>query len=296
MELATFGMPPILVATPGEPVVRLRCNNPPVSVYVDTFRTTRHDLGGARSVLLHTDGLNEALTAAGELYRDHLEAHLQACISRAQLWKAFEAEVPAPDDDVTFLLLTRVDAAPLWQDALTIESRLDKVEEAIQQVEQGLATALTLDADARFEFAMAIREALLNAYEHGSLEINATEKHRLLKEGLFYEHLLERETTQDRLITLEGSFHLEGANHLLKVTVTDEGPGFTPPRYWFNEPDSILLNGRGLKMVRKYTDAFYFNEKGNAITLVKIYGGGSDGTGADECERDHHHREHQDHR
>jgi len=46
----------------------------------------------------------------------------------------------------------------------------------------------------------------------------------------------------------------------------------------------MMLSGRGLKMVKMYTDAFYFNEKGNAITLIKIYPGESDAADANQCE------------
>jgi anti-sigma regulatory factor (Ser/Thr protein kinase) len=46
----------------------------------------------------------------------------------------------------------------------------------------------------------------------------------------------------------------------------------------------MLLCGRGLKLVKAYTDTFYLNEKGNAITLVKIYPGGSDAAGANQSQ------------
>ena len=67
METAVFGMPPLLVATPGR-ARKLRCDNPPLTAYAFDFRTTAHDLGAARSILFYTDGLNEAMNFEDEAF------------------------------------------------------------------------------------------------------------------------------------------------------------------------------------------------------------------------------------
>jgi anti-sigma regulatory factor (Ser/Thr protein kinase) len=46
----------------------------------------------------------------------------------------------------------------------------------------------------------------------------------------------------------------------------------------------MLLCGRGLKLVKAYTDAFYLNEKGNTITLMKVYAEASDAGGANQSQ------------
>jgi len=61
----------------------------------------------------------------------------------------------------------------------------------------------------------------------------------------------------------------------VKLTIRDEGPGFSPALELARDADSLRLCGRGLRMVRKYTDAFYFNEQGNAITLLKLQARGN---------------------
>ena len=275
LETAAFGMPPLLVGTPGEWLRKIPSNNPPVSAYLEEFRTTCHDLGPARAILLYTDGLNEAITQDGSLYRDRLDADFLASGSQAQFLAAFRASVAVPDDDVTFLRLQRLDAGPRWHQRLVIPSRLAEVERAGDAVEQLLEAHAGLGMDARSELGMAIREALMNAYEHGSLEVSADLKRKLLEEGSYFDHLLEHERNTDRHITIDLSLQDEAHNHLLKVIIQDEGPGFEPPTTWFGESDSLMLSGRGLRMVKKYTDAFHFSGKGHAITLVKIYRGES---------------------
>jgi CheY-like chemotaxis protein/anti-sigma regulatory factor (Ser/Thr protein kinase) len=296
LQTAAFGMPPMLAGAPGEPVVKLKCNNPPLSAYFDGFRTTSHDLGSARALLLYTDGLNEAVTADGSLYRDHLEAAFATSSSSRQFAQSFRAKVAVPDDDVTVLILARVDAPPEWEERRVVPSRLQAVDEACQQVEDRLEACQGLDRIARIEFGMAVREALLNAYEHGSLEIPGDRKRELLDDGTYFDRILEREKDTARVINLVLSGHAEGANQVLKVAIQDEGKGFKPPSSWSSEPEQLGLSGRGLRMVRKYTDVFYFNAKGNLITLLKVYRGGNDADRSDQSTGTHPHREHQDDR
>ena len=281
METAAFGMPPILMGDSG-PVRKARCDNPPLSPYVDTFRTTVHDLGATRSVLFYTDGLNEAVTADGSLYREHLDRDFADGLGRGQLWRAFKGKVGVPADDVALVLLTRVDGEPLWETGFTLGSRLEEVERACEDLEARLEDGAELPAGPRGEFAMAIREALLNAYEHGSLEIDFAAKARMLEQGTYYETLREREGKTERHIDVRVAVLARAGQRLLKVTVQDAGPGFAPAPFLFQGADTMLASGRGLRMVRACTDAFYLNEKGNAVTLIRIYPGGSHAIGPNQ--------------
>ena len=275
METAAFGMPPILVRGP-DGIASLRCNNPPLSIFLEDCRTSRHVLAAARSVLLYPDGLNEAQTATGALYREHLAGDFGAGAGLGQFLEAFQARVAAPEDDLTLVLLLRADGEPLWREDLVVPSRLEQLEKASQAVETLLAGCRGLDAGGRGEFAMAVREGLLNAYEHGSLGIDTGAKHRLLDEGLYFEHLLELESAVETPIALSVALQAEGASRLLRVTITDSGPGFCQDAPDYGGEDSMLLHGRGLKMIRKYSDACFFSEEGNTLTLLKIYRGASD--------------------
>jgi anti-sigma regulatory factor (Ser/Thr protein kinase) len=283
MVVASFGMPPLLVGTPGQ-LRKLRCNNPPVSAFADDFRTTEYALLEARSILFYTDGLNEAVSADGALYRDRLDRDFASSATPEQLWAAFQAQVGVPDDDVALVWLSRLDGAPLWQTRLEVESRLEPVEQACQDLERSLEEQTSLASGPCGEFAMAIREAMLNAYEHGSLEIDFRSKCRMLEDGIYYQHLAEREASVDRRIAVELSVQAHAGQRLLKAIIRDEGPGFTPPDARFQGADSMLLCGRGLKMVGKYSDAFYLNAKGNVITLIRIYPGGSDAVDAQQLQ------------
>jgi hypothetical protein len=276
METAAFGMPPILAGTSGGPVSKIRCNNPPISAYPEDFATTRHPLDGIRTLLLYTDGLNEAALPGGTLYREHLDRDYAGSTSFQSFWRAFRERVPHPGDDVTFLLLSRVDGPPLRRVGWDLESRLESVEEGCQRLEDLLLDWNLLPPADLEAFCAAFREALMNAYEHGSLGIRGDQKARLLADGTYFDHLLEAETDVDKPIRVEVSEQAEGANRLLKAVVTDRGEGFTMPMAWSEAPNDLQLYGRGLKMIRKYVDHFFFNEEANAITLLKVCCGRSD--------------------
>ena len=58
-------------------------------------------------------------------------------------------------------------------------------------------------------------------------------------------------------------------NNEMKVTVTDEGPGFNPSSIPDpTAPENIEeLSGRGVFLMTKLADSIKFNEKGNSVTM-----------------------------
>jgi serine/threonine-protein kinase RsbW len=58
--------------------------------------------------------------------------------------------------------------------------------------------------------------------------------------------------------------------NILKVKVTDEGPGFKPGEIPDpTMPENIeLLNGRGVFLMTKLADDIKFNSKGNCVTMT----------------------------
>lgn len=99
-------------------------------------------------------------------------------------------------------------------------------------------------------FFLATIEAINNAAEHGNQ--NLVEKRIIIQYALFQE--------------------------LIVLSVTDEGPGFVP--VFPNLKQVRGARGRGLALIKKYTDILLFNETGNQITLIK-------GTGMKIATTDH---------
>ena len=60
----------------------------------------------------------------------------------------------------------------------------------------------------------------------------------------------------------------------VSVRVTDQGPGFDPAAYpGVDDPESLdESGGRGLVLMRSFTNELRFNDRGNEVTLIKTFG------------------------
>lgn len=92
-----------------------------------------------------------------------------------------------------------------------------------------------------FDMELLAREALGNAVQHGC--------------------------GGDPSRSVQASLNLEpGA---LILAVRDEGPGWDWRSRPVHEPDPECESGRGLFIIRKYSDSFSYNDQGNALTITK---------------------------
>jgi len=128
----------------------------------------------------------------------------------------------------------------------------------------GLAKPTNVDV-----IGMAFHEALVNALEHGCLEMDSS-----LKGDLFAEQDAFAATMQQRLADPHYAGRwIDVAMHVtperLEVVITDDGPGFdtsTVSRY--SEASLSEQCGRGLAMIQLVMDEVHHNAKGNQIRLV----------------------------
>ncbi len=114
----------------------------------------------------------------------------------------------------------------------------------------------------------ALQEALINAIDHGNLELDSAL--RELKDNSYQRLGNERrklEPYASRKVYVTAEFNREGC----RWTVRDEGPGFDPkslpdPR----DPANLQrVSGRGLLLIQTFMDNVYFNDKANEVTMVR---------------------------
>ena len=96
-------------------------------------------------------------------------------------------------------------------------------------------------AELTFDMELLAREALVNAVQHGS--------------------------NSDAARTVQAALRAEGDGLLL--TVSDQGDGWDWRNMVVTEPLPSAETGRGLFIIRKYADGFFYNEKGNMLTITK---------------------------
>ena len=120
---------------------------------------------------------------------------------------------------------------------------------------------------------IALLEMITNAIEHGNLEISLEEKQKALQEGTLKD-LYRIRTASPECAGRKVEIHYEFTPARAAFTITDEGKGFVcaslPDP---SDPRNIMeVSGRGIIMTRLLMDETKYNDKGNAVTVVKVAG------------------------
>lgn len=131
-------------------------------------------------------------------------------------------------------------------------------------VPMGFASATNVDV-----ISMAFHEALVNALEHGNLELDSAMKSDVFSETDPYAALRLQRLSDEQFASRTVDVFMEATPDRFMVTITDQGPGFDTSRAAYAAEDALhKLTGRGLAMIQMVMDAVSFNETGNQIRLV----------------------------
>ena len=126
------------------------------------------------------------------------------------------------------------------------------------------------DPTERLRVGVALDEALLNAIEHGNLELSSDLRQ---EDEAVFRDLGERRRRQppyrDRRVHVRATLSRSEAVYV----VEDEGPGFDPATVPDPSDPANLerIGGRGLMLIRTFMDEVEHSEDGNRITLRKRY-------------------------
>jgi CheY-like chemotaxis protein/anti-sigma regulatory factor (Ser/Thr protein kinase) len=138
----------------------------------------------------------------------------------------------------------------------------------VRRIEEVVLEMRLCDRTELIRLAVALREATINAIEHGNLELDS--ELRQDDERIYYRLGDERRKQSpygERRVRIgvavsrsEATFHIR-----------DEGPGFDPSKLPDpTDPANLCrIGGRGLLLIRTLVDEVTFNATGNEITLVK---------------------------
>jgi len=118
---------------------------------------------------------------------------------------------------------------------------------------------------------MAVFEMIINAIEHGNLEIGFEEKTQALQNGDYLTYIIEKQKQpqyKDKKVTIEYSITPEQ----LAVKVSDEGKGFDYKRITQKTQEAnenMLGHGRGIGLILRLFDEVKYNSIGNQVLLIK---------------------------
>lgn len=214
-------------------------------------------------VLMTTRGPNEAvvralrLGAANYVARTSMARDLTSTVSRVlALCGRYK---PGPE-----LLASRTST----ETTFLLPNDFDLFQPVIAYIQDELERFHDCRPSERVYIGIAVEEALLNALVHGNLEIGPEVREKGLET---YENLIRKKSSlapyKDRRIKVTCTFSRDD----VRVRVTDEGPGFDVMA--LPDPTSpenrAKAGGRGLLLIRSFTDEIRHNKKGNEIELVK---------------------------
>jgi CheY-like chemotaxis protein len=138
----------------------------------------------------------------------------------------------------------------------------------IGYLEEMLTRLELCDRTELMRVSIALQEALLNAIEHGNLEVGS--ELRQTDEKAYYDQVRQRRQEKpyrERRVYLTARVSPAEAVYIVR----DEGPGFDPSAVGDPTDPANLENigGRGLLLIRTFMDQVYHNASGNEITLIK---------------------------
>ncbi|HQI79997.1 MAG TPA: SpoIIE family protein phosphatase [Deltaproteobacteria bacterium] len=114
---------------------------------------------------------------------------------------------------------------------------------------------------------MALGEILLNAVEHGNLNITMEEKAKAVRKNALDELIRLRRKNPalgNRTVTLQ--VHMDP--DLLEYTVIDEGQGFDYEKEFDPDPQKHIGSGLGVQIARNFFHEVVYEGKGNHVRLV----------------------------
>ena len=132
-------------------------------------------------------------------------------------------------------------------------------------VPMGFASPNNLDV-----IAMALHEALVNALEHGNLELESNLKSDLFEREDTYSRMREERMADPVFAGRLVEVRLAMDTERFELEISDEGRGFDTSEMLIPPKDFDMRShcGRGLPLIFLVMDEVHFNEKGNQIRLV----------------------------
>jgi len=116
---------------------------------------------------------------------------------------------------------------------------------------------------------IALAEALSNAIIHGNLEVSSHARERV--DDSYYDLIMTRRAREpyaSRAVHINMRFSQSSAT----IVIRDQGKGFDRAKLADPTAEENLLapSGRGILLMRAYTNALSWNESGNEVTLTTV--------------------------
>jgi sigma-B regulation protein RsbU (phosphoserine phosphatase) len=117
------------------------------------------------------------------------------------------------------------------------------------------------------QLKMALGEIIINAVEHGNLDISMKEKSKAVHNGT-YRKLYEQRKKDERYQNRTVEIRVRMGKDSLVYQVTDEGKGFDYRKELDPDPDVHIGSGLGMFIARNFFTEVTYEGRGNSVRLV----------------------------
>ena len=268
MSYATFAMPSLLMQNNRGKIERLKSNNYPISKYITKFEIDIYDITNITKFLFYSDGVIENETRfSDKLYNefieeDFLNSYTREDMKKKLLWKIDEAE-----DDMTFIFINKPNLKANLIEEKKFICSLEEVDHAFEWY-MSIWESLTNDPKQLQSAGIAFSELYMNAYEHGSLGIDAETKHQLLEDDLYFDTLAQKEIDCKHEIVVSVHRIRHYSNCYIITKIIDMGEGFDTKILSEIFRNTKAYNGRGVFISRASSHGIYYNAQGNSVIFL----------------------------
>ena len=260
LEYAKFSMPPFLLEDDNCNIVKIKSNNPPMSKWSRTYHIDRVSVKDVHKFLFYSDGIVENSTKDAKSYNDFIEKDFLDSFTREEMKEHILGKIAQQEDDLTFIFINRLE---LNEKTLLYEKIFDTKLAAIDEAREWYENV----CQNRWN-DLAFNELLMNAYEHGNLNIDSDKKHQMIEDDTYFEKLLTLEKECDKKITVQIYKIVNRSSVYMITRITDEGDGFDTNTLSTIFRNAEKFNGRGVFVSRKHSMGIYFNSKGNSVLFL----------------------------
>jgi CheY-like chemotaxis protein/anti-sigma regulatory factor (Ser/Thr protein kinase) len=150
----------------------------------------------------------------------------------------------------------------------TLENNLELVPPLVEHVRQEMLRVKLCDEGEMTRLGIALHESLVNAIDHGNLELSSDLK---ADDDSKYHELAKQRRQSPPYCERRVRVHVRITPDEARCSVADDGPGFDPTQLPDPTDPSNLerVFGRGLLLIRTFMDEVLHNERGNEITMIK---------------------------
>jgi CheY-like chemotaxis protein/serine phosphatase RsbU (regulator of sigma subunit)/anti-sigma regulatory factor (Ser/Thr protein kinase) len=269
IKAALFGIPPLLVRDVNGSVRRIRGENPPIGIYPSETMIGTISLAGVADLMVMTDGVSDAPLTDGGSYREVLENDFREAPTLTAFQSRFKIRTaPEISDDMTLIHLRRLDLDSGWNWSGKPELTPRGLSTTIREFLDALARETYLGDVVRDELEVTLTEALTNAFEHGCLGIERDEKTDLQLSGEYDDALEKRAPFPGAAIELAASVWRGAGRPLLFMEVRDNGSGLPEDALSIMVAETSV-NGRGLRMIRRFNDSLFIGRTGGCLIILK---------------------------